>query len=179
MNRSNKKVLLLHGWGGKKEKHWLSFIEKELLKSHYDVSFPKIPNQYNPNREKWVNYVENHLLDFKADIVIAHSLGVLTWWHFYHRSHYKLQQLIAVAPPTFPSFPSKMSTFFPLPDMSFDEGVQTIIYAQNDPNIEQDKIKALALKMKSNLFIKKEGEHLDHYAKVETLPEVLKIIGQS
>jgi len=176
MNKT--KVLLLHGWGGKKEKHWLSYVEKELLARHYDVSFPKIPNQYNPNKDKWLRYIENYLLDFQVDIVIAHSLGVLTWWHLYHKNHYQVKQLIAVAPPTFASFPSKMSTFFPLPNITFDEGIQTIIYAQDDPNIEPQTIKKLALKMKSRLVVKSEGEHLDHYAKVENLPELLEIIGQ-
>lgn len=179
MDQRDKKILLLHGWGGKKEKHWLNDVQKELLQHHYDVRFPKIPNAYNPHKDKWVNYIEDYLLDFQPNIVVAHSLGVLTWWHLYHKNHYKLKRLIAVAPPTFASFPSKMSTFFPLPDITFNQDIQTIIYAQDDPNIDQKNIQILAKQMNSGLVIKSEGEHLDHYAKVEKLPEVLEIISQS
>ena len=176
MNHKDKRVLLIHGWGGKKELHWLSWLEKKLLERNYKVTFPKIPNNYNPNCEKWVNFMNAQLPTIRPDIVVAHSLGVLTWWHLYHKHDYKVQQIIAVSPPTFASFPSKMSSFFPLPQISFPEDIQTIIYAKDDPNIERKSIQDLAHSMSSQLIEKSSGEHLDHFAKIYELQELLEII---
>ena len=178
MNLKNKSVLLIHGWGGKKEHHWLTWLESELLKRNYEVHFPKIPNAYNPKCDKWVAFINSHLATIKPDIVIAHSLGVLTWWHLYEKHHYEVEEIIAVSPPTFASFPTKMSSFFPLPNINLAaKTLQTIICAKNDPNIDQTDIKELSKKMNSHLLIKEEGEHLDHFSKVYTLYEVLEIIG--
>lgn len=176
MRSKEKNVLLIHGWGGKKKKHWLTWLEKELLNRHYTVSFPKIPNSYNPKCQKWVDFLHLHLTNFKPDIVIAHSLGALAWWHFYATKHFEVAQVIVVSPPTFASFPSKMSSFFPLPDITFDTNIQTIICAQDDPNISIKNLKELAIQMNSRCIEKKEGEHLDHFSKVYELKEALEII---
>ena len=171
-----KKVLLIHGWGGKKDHHWLTWIEKQLLMRGDEVCFPQIPNKYNPNQKKWTLFIKEEVKNFQPDIVIAHSLGALTWWHFYHQNDYQLEQLICVSPPTFSSFPSKMSTFFPLPTIKFNQGVQTIIYALDDPNIDEKLLRKLAKNMNSDLIEKESGEHLDHFSKTVKLSEVLEIV---
>ena len=173
MTNSPKKVLLLHGWGGKNEEHWLTWLEDELLKKDIEVFYPKIPNNYNPKCQKWVNHIADYVKEFDPTIVIAHSLGALAWWHFYVQSHHQVTRLYSIAPPTFESFPSKMKSFFPLPEVDFTHQEHTIIYAKDDPNIKIDDLLKIAKDSHTTLYEKASGGHLDHYTKTFRLDELL------
>jgi predicted alpha/beta hydrolase family esterase len=171
-----KSVLLLHGWGGKKETHWLSWLETLLIQNAYEVLFPKIPNNYNPNLDKWMVQIEKYVTEFQPDTVVAHSLGALAWWHYQERSNYHLETLISVAPPTFASFPSKMESFFPLPQIHFNETQHTIIYAKDDKNIIANDINKLIADTNITVIKRANGEHLDHYSNTYELNELLTIL---
>jgi predicted alpha/beta hydrolase family esterase len=171
-----KTVLLLHGWGGKKEHHWLTWLELTLKDQNYPVHFPKIPNNYNPNLKKWLLHIDNYVKDIQPKIVITHSLGCLAWWHYCAQTGYEANKNISVAPPTFASFQSKMKSFFPLPDPLPILHEHTIIYAKDDPNIKEDILRIWAEKMQAKVVRRKSGEHLDHFSKTQTLPEVLKFL---
>ena len=173
MTNPPKKVLLLHGWGGKNEDHWLTWLEAELIKKEIPVFFPKIPNNYNPKCQKWVNHIAEYVKEFQPTIVIGHSLGALAWWHFYQQTSYKVSQVISIAPPTFESFPNKMKSFFPLPTVVFDENIHTIVYAKDDPNIKQEDLENIAKKSHSKLIQRPTGGHLDHYTKTRRLEALL------
>ena len=178
-NLRNPRVLLLHGWGGKKENHWLTWIESELHTRNIVTFFPKIPNNYNPNLTKWLTHIDHYINDFKPTIVIAHSLGAVAWWHYQTNNAYPLEKLISVAPPTFASFPAKMSTFFPLPKPLFREKSHTTIYALDDRNIDASTLQDIAMLNKITLYTKDRGEHLDHFSKTSTLEELLKVLNFS
>jgi predicted alpha/beta hydrolase family esterase len=169
---NHKKVLLLHGWGGKKEKHWLTWLEVKLQEKNYEVYFPKIPNNYNPNLTRWLTHIDTFVKTFDPEIVIAHSLGALAWWHYQTQNNYPLAKFISVAPPTFPSFPAKMQSFFPLPDLCNLESEHTIIYAVDDKNIEIEVLQ----KIEANSIERKSGEHLDHFSGVIELQEITTLL---
>lgn len=170
--RRARKVLLLHGWGGKKAKHWLTWIETELKQRSFEVCFPKIPNNYNPDLNRWLKHIKRYVGECQPDIVIAHSLGALAWWHYMQRSGYRPQRLFSVAPPTFSSFPQKMDSFFPWRKLDFQGVEHTIIYALDDPNICVGELKKRALPFTISLVEKERGEHLDHFSHTLTLPEL-------
>ncbi len=49
------RVVLVHGWRGAKQGHWMHWLEKELKTRDVDVVFPTLPNPDLPKQGEWVS----------------------------------------------------------------------------------------------------------------------------
>ena len=82
-----KRVLIIHGWGNERPVgHWHRLLATQLRKQGHVVAYPQLPETELPSLDKWlaVLKVELDMLRDAGDgelIVIAHSLGCLTWLH--------------------------------------------------------------------------------------------------
>ena len=95
----NKRVLILHGWGGSDYPHWQAWLASELIKQNQTVSFPKLPNRDLPNFKQWLELVKKEVEHFCPDIVVCHSLGNIVWFHLLETLDIKpLEKLLLVAP---------------------------------------------------------------------------------
>jgi len=74
-----KRVFIVHGWGGYPEEGWFPWLKQELETKGFSVLIPAMPDSENPIIEKWVSYL--------ADIVkkpdeqtyfVGHSIGCQT-----------------------------------------------------------------------------------------------------
>lgn len=52
-----KKVIIVHGWGGKPNYGWFNWIEQNLKDRNIEVIKLKMPDADNPKIEPWVNYL--------------------------------------------------------------------------------------------------------------------------
>ena len=82
-----KRILIIHGWGNERPVgHWHRLLATQSRKQGHIVSYPQLPDTELPSLDKWlaVLKVELDMLRDAGDgelIVIAHSLGCLTWLH--------------------------------------------------------------------------------------------------
>ena len=57
----NKRVLILHGWGGSDFPHWQAWLASELIKQNDIVSFPSLPNKDFPDFKQWIDFIEKEI----------------------------------------------------------------------------------------------------------------------
>ena len=112
----NKKVLILHGWGGSPYPHWQAWSASELIKENYVVSFPQLPNKDLPTLDEWLDFLKKEFDHFKPDIVVCHSLANILWFHFVNKFEIKeIDKLMLVAPVSKSCEIQELKTFFPYP----------------------------------------------------------------
>jgi len=110
----NKKVLILHGWGGSPYPHWQAWLASELIKQNYEVSFPTLPNVDLPDFQEWLKFVEKEFHHFKPDIIVCHSLGNIVWFHLLQNLNIKpIDKLLLVAPVRQECDIKEIKDFFP------------------------------------------------------------------
>ncbi len=74
-----QRVILIHGWGGTHEQHWMHWLKQELEKEKIKVLFPLMPNPDYPKLEEWLQTLKKLIEDSDEKIIlIGHSLGVPT-----------------------------------------------------------------------------------------------------
>lgn len=110
----NKKVLILHGWGGSSYPHWQAWLATELIKQNHQVSFPSLPNKDNPNFKQWMEFIQKEVEHFEPDVVVCHSLGNIVWFHLLESMNMKtIDKLLLVAPVRKECDIEELKEFFP------------------------------------------------------------------
>ncbi len=146
----NKKVLILHGWGGSDYPHWQAWVASELIKDNYIVSFPALPKRDEPTLEEWMDTLKKEFDHFKPDIVLCHSLANALWFHFVNTYDIKpIEKLMLVAPVS-KKVIDEVGTFYPYPipsDLKSDEII--MVGSTNDPYMTVEE----AIELQSNLNV--------------------------
>ena len=79
------KVVIIHGWGNRRlEEHWQHRLAVALRNDGHQVWYPQLPATDEPVYADWSEVVLAELaqtaeVDGEETIVIAHSLGCVTW----------------------------------------------------------------------------------------------------
>jgi predicted alpha/beta hydrolase family esterase len=174
------KTLILHGWGGSDFPHWQSYLASELSKDYGTVSFPLLKDKDAPQKDVWMQQVEELLEDFKPDIVVCHSLANILWFHLCHEKKIKrnIKKLFLVAPPSLTCKIEELSTFFPL-TVPNDLNAQsvTLITSTNDPYLNQEEALSLAQALDVSHIILKDGGHINTasgYGKWDEIVDLVK-----
>lgn len=96
----NKRVVIVHGWGGSPKSDFLPWAKKELERLGYEVLIPDMPDTDNPKIEKWVPYLTQIVGEVKEDdILIGHSIGCQTILRFLETlEDQKLDKVVLIAP---------------------------------------------------------------------------------
>jgi len=145
-----KKVLILHGVKKGIFPHWQVWLESELKKQNFEVSFPSF-KEHDLTR---VKAIYEHMQKFEPDIVICHSVGVALWFHLVNTYKIKkIQKLMLVAPILSNSTEPNFKPFLPfsLPkDLRAKEAI--IAFGDNDKFAPLED--ALALQSALNIGMK-------------------------
>jgi len=84
------RVLIIHGWINRRpEGHWQRRLAAALRDQGHIVSYPQLPNPEDPQLAEWLEVIVAELQQLaevetrrsEPLIVIAHSLGCVTWLH--------------------------------------------------------------------------------------------------
>jgi len=75
----NKKIILVHGWGGNPKNAWFPWLKRELEKLGDEVIVPSMPNSSEPDVSFWVEYLTgiSDSID-ENTYFVGHSIGCLT-----------------------------------------------------------------------------------------------------
>ena len=158
-----KKVLLLHGWGGSDFPHWQSWLAAELAKDYNTVSFLKLSNFDTPRLALWKEELQEHLSDFRPDIVVCHSLANTLWFHVCNDGSIdEVQKLYLVAPPSLNCKIEELKEFFPLnvPNNPHAKEV-LLITSTNDPYMSESEAKDLQEKLGVPMKVLQNAGHIN------------------
>ena len=159
------RVLLLHGWGGKHELHWLTWLYHELKKRKIEVYYPDLPNPSLPERDEWLNSIENEL-DFKNSeqdlIIFGHSLGCPTALLLLEKHKARRAVLVSgfandLGIPEIASFTKKEFNWKKI-KQNCNEFI--CINSDDDPFIDLSIAKDLAKKLNTKLIIEHNASHI-------------------
>lgn len=74
-----KRIFIIHGWGGDPREGWLPWTKNELKKHNFKAEIPAMPNTENPTITEWVSHLRSVI--GKSDqntYFIGHSIGCQT-----------------------------------------------------------------------------------------------------
>lgn len=75
----NKRVFLIHGWGGYPEEGWRPWLKNGLEKRGFFVFVPAMPDTEHPKMDAWLEHLKKivGIVD-KNCYFVGHSLGCIT-----------------------------------------------------------------------------------------------------
>ncbi|OGD31923.1 hypothetical protein A3C91_00655 [Candidatus Azambacteria bacterium RIFCSPHIGHO2_02_FULL_52_12] len=181
-----KTAIILHGMPSKEEyfnsqspaqsnKHWLPWIQRELILKNILTQTPEFPEPYEPDYKKWCSVFERLLID-ENTILIGHSCGggFLVRWLSEHKV--KVGKVVLVAPWIDPEHELKTGFF----DFEIDENMAErtagliIFFSANDDGDILTSVQQLRAKLK-NVQIKKfvdYGHFTSSDMKTDQFPEL-------
>jgi len=159
----NKRVLILHGWGGSPYPHWQAWTASELIKDNYTVSFPEFKNKDNPTLDSWLTFLKKEFDYFKPDIVVCHSIANILWFHFVNKFPIDtIEKLMLVSPVEQNCKIEELKTFFPYPIVDDLKAKEIIMVGStNDPYMSVDEVIDLQSKLNIGLKILEEAGHIN------------------
>ncbi|MCX6766338.1 MAG: alpha/beta hydrolase [Candidatus Moranbacteria bacterium] len=73
---ANKKVYIIHRWGGNSNERWLVWLGNQLKTIGYEVTIPDMPNSETPKIEEWVGYLQKLIpTPDENTFLVGHSVG--------------------------------------------------------------------------------------------------------
>ncbi|MFA6136057.1 MAG: alpha/beta hydrolase [Candidatus Paceibacterota bacterium] len=183
-----KTAVIIHGSPTKKEyftrkkpsqsnKHWLSWIQKELNLKGILAQTPEFPEPYKPVYEKWCSVFEQFKID-ENTMLIGHSCGGGFLVRWLSENKVKVGNVVLVAPWIDPNHYLKTNFF----DFKIDPNLakrtkKLIIFESNNDFKEiQKSIDILRTKLKGANFkkFKNMGHFISSSMKTDKFPELLK-----
>ena len=74
----NKRVFIIHGWGGSPDANWFPWLKTELENKGFNAIAAQMPNADYPNQENWLRYMQELIgKPDESTFLIGHSLGVI------------------------------------------------------------------------------------------------------
>lgn len=159
----NKKVLLLHGWGGSDYPHWQSWLAGELAKDYGFVSFLRFSNPDAPKLNRWKEELKNHLQEFQPDVIICHSLANILWFHMCNDDSIDdVKELYLVAPPRIDCTIEKLKSFFPVKipcDPHADKVL--LVTSTNDHYLSEEEAQKMQKELGVEMVVMQNAGHIN------------------
>jgi predicted alpha/beta hydrolase family esterase len=86
--------LILHGLEGNDPGHWQTWLAGRLRDAGEQVSYPDLPEPFEPKLEDWLAAIE----DERAATVVCHSLACRLWLHHAARGGWRAERVLLVSP---------------------------------------------------------------------------------
>ncbi|MBU0999981.1 alpha/beta hydrolase [Patescibacteria group bacterium] len=96
----NKRVIIIHGWGGSPQNGWMPWAKLEFENRGYEVIVPAMPLSDYPKIENWIPCLGDVIGKLQpTDILIGHSMGCQAILRFLERKpkDQKVGKVILVA----------------------------------------------------------------------------------
>ncbi len=176
----NKRVLILHGWGGSDFPHWQAWLASELIKQNDIVSFPSLPNKDFPDFKQWIDFIEKEIKHFSPDMVVCHSLGSISWFHILEKLDIKpLEKLLLVAPVRKDCDIKELKDFFPykIPE-NLKANKALLIVSTNDVYMNLHEANELQHELNIEMRILENAGHINAHSGFGKFKEVLDWINE-
>lgn len=184
-----KRVFIVHGWGGFPEEGWFPWLKKELEKKGFFVSVPKMPNTMKPKIKSWVSHLEKQVgkVD-KNTFFVGHSIGCQTILRYLEKlsNKEKIGGAIFVAgwislTPIATRTKEEKKIVKPWLETPIDfakirKATKNFVafFSDNDPYVPLANIKTYETKLHSDIIIVKKKGHLSGEDGVKKFPILLK-----
>ncbi|MFA6227083.1 MAG: alpha/beta hydrolase [Candidatus Paceibacterota bacterium] len=185
-----KTAIIIHGMPSKEQyfdlegssesnKHWLPWLQKQLIAKGILAQTPEMPEPYNPDYKKWCSVFERFEIDENTHL-IGHSCGAGFIVRWLSENNIKVGKVVLVAPWINPNGMEKTKMF----DFNIDENLVnktrgiTVFNSTNDEKEMQDSVKIIREKVK-NIKIrdfKNYGHFCFRNMKTDAFPELLEEI---
>lgn len=171
----NKKVLILHGWGGSDNPHWQAWLEQKLIKENYEVSFPVLPNRDFPKFDEWFEFVSKEVEEFRPDIVVCHSLANILWFHILEKIDINpIEKLVLVAPVRENCDIEELNEFFPYQvPFNLKARKALLVVSTNDIYMNLHEANTLQHELNIEMNILKDAGHINAESGFGPLKEVM------
>ena len=158
-----KKVLILHGWGGSDSPHWQSYLAAEIARDYGCVSFLKLTDFESPDKDVWVKETLKELREFRANVVICHSLSTILWFHMCNSGLIEdVEYLFLVAPPSLETSIYELKNFFPVDvPINLHAKEALLVCSDNDPYMNIEEAKKLRDKLGIEMQILEGAGHIN------------------
>lgn len=184
-----KTAIILHGKPSKKEyfaprgasqsnKHWLPWLQKELILNGVLAQTPEFPEPYRPVYEKWRSTFEQFNVD-RDTALVGHSCGGGFLVRWLSQNKVKVGRVVLVAPWLDPGLTLKTGFF----DFKIDPNLVkrtrglTIFVSKDDYRDVQKSVKQLKTLLRGPRIEIKEFINRGHFTlgdmKTEKFPELL------
>ena len=186
-------AIIIHGWTGREEFfdpnipspsnfHWFPWIQKQLLLKGILAQTPEMPEDYEPNYEKWKWMFEQFIIDENTSLV-GHSCGAGFLVRWLSENNKKVGKIVLVAPwlnpEHLPEFTDKK--FF---DFEIDKNLVSktaglvVMYSTDDSSNIIESVNIIKSKIKG--AVSQEFTDKRHFTlksmKTEKFPELLENI---
>lgn len=75
----NKRIIIVHGWGGTPEEAWFPWLKKNLEQQGYTVVIPQLPDTHHPRIQNWVPALSEAVgTADEQTYFVGHSMGCQT-----------------------------------------------------------------------------------------------------
>lgn len=71
-----KRIFIIHGWGGYPEEGWFPWLKQELERRVYSIAVPAMPESGEPKIESWVSHLSDVVgIADENTFFVGHSIG--------------------------------------------------------------------------------------------------------
>ncbi len=175
--------LIVHGIGGHSGIHWQNWLKAQLEMEGHVVIMPTMPNSEHPNRQKWLEKINESLENENIDdvIIIGHSLGVTAALDYIEVLQKPIFGLVSVS--GFASdYGAELNSYYMKErSINFDKVRQhvqkcIVFYGDDDPYVAQRALIEVANKLGVVPHIISKGGHLNSETGFVKFPELLELI---
>lgn len=186
-----KTAIILHGMPSKKEyfnskspsqsnKHWLPWVQRQLILRGVLAQTPELPEPYEPVYEKWLKVFEQFKIDVNTSL-IGHSCGAGFLVRWLTENNIKVGKVALVAPFIDPNHNEVKSDFFDF-EIKKDLSKQTkglcVFYSKDDDRYiltSVEQILASDKAIQARVFENK-GHFTLNDMKTDQFPELVKFL---
>lgn len=183
----DKRVFIVHGWGGYPEEGWRPWLKENLEKAKFSIFNPVMPDTENPTMQAWVNYLAKTVkAPDKNFYFIGHSLGCITILRYLEtlKKKEKIGGVILVAgfvkDLTFSDYKGELASFFQKP-ISWEKikihcSKFIAIHSDNDPYVSLENADIFREKLGAKVIVEHNMKHFSGDDGITQLPIVLKSV---
>jgi predicted alpha/beta hydrolase family esterase len=105
--RLSRSFLILHGLEGSGPDHWQSWLAGRLRERGERVSYPDLPDPFDPQPEAWLGVLRDELAAMEGErILLCHSLACRLWLLHARDGGEPVERVLLSAPPCLDEVPA-------------------------------------------------------------------------
>jgi len=183
---NQKRVFIIHGWGGSPDEPLYKWLKSELEKKSFEVVIPEMPDSEKPVIEAWVSKLEEIVEAPDKDmILVGHSIGCRTILRYLEKLYpiSKVGGVVFIAPwLTLSNLESEeewrvadpwLNTPIKETDIIKHTSKITAIFSDNDPYVPSENIELFKKRFNAEIIIEHEKGHFIAKDGVEKLESAL------
>lgn len=178
-----KRVYIIHGWGGVPQSNWFPWLREELEQRGYQVEVPAMPDTERPRLDAWLGRLQEVAGEpNEHNFFVGHSLGVVTILRYLESLHpgQRIGGAVLVAGFSESIGIPELENFFskPLDHDKVKVSAHRIIaiHSDNDPYIPLRRGEFLRDRLGAELIVVRNAGHLNAGDGFTMLPIVLEKI---